>query len=155
VRQAQLAARERTISSTIAMMGMWCVASRAARVAAGPALAQVPARLALTGQLLKPITRQTIRMFKTVRLRLIASGVADLEATQRAADEVVAKRRAIARERRKARREAKYGPDASRFRHALPSAMRNGATTVRVELRNLRIERYRKTKATHARKSWK
>jgi hypothetical protein len=58
-------------------------------------------------------------MFKTVRLRLIASGVAELEATQRAADEVVAKRRAIARERRKARREAKYGSDASPFRQRI------------------------------------
>jgi hypothetical protein len=106
----------------------------------------------LIGELPKPhwyysdyaihITRQTIRMLKTVRLRLIASGVAELEATQRTADEVVAKRRAIARERRKARREAKYGPDASRFRHALPSAMRNGLQRQCVPSWELRIERY-------------
>jgi hypothetical protein len=73
----------------------------------------------------------------------LARGVDELEATHKAADDVVAKFRAIARSRRKARREAKLGPDANRFpcRITKRDAERI-ARAVRAELGRLRIERF-------------
>ena len=70
------------------------------------------------------VTRKSIRMFNASRRRLIAEGIGEWEAAHKAADDAVAKCRATARARRKARREDKHGPDAARFpwRVAEPSA---------------------------------
>jgi hypothetical protein len=88
------------------------------------------------------ITRPTIRMFNAVRHRLIASGMDEMEATHKAADDAVAKCRAIAQARRKVKREAKYGPDVDRFpcRITKRDAERI-ARTVRAEWGRLRIEK--------------
>ena len=88
------------------------------------------------------ITRPVIRMFNATRRRLIANGIDDLTATHQAADDAVAKFRTIARARRKARREAKYGPDASIPHRLTKAEARRIALALRAELGKLRIERF-------------
>jgi hypothetical protein len=88
------------------------------------------------------ITRPVIRMFNVFRRKLIADGMDELEATHQAADDAVAKFRAMARARRKVRREAKYGPDAKVPHRLTKAEAKRIALSLRAELGRLRIERF-------------
>jgi hypothetical protein len=90
------------------------------------------------------IRRATIQAFNAARQRLIADGMDELEATHKAADHAVAKFRAIARERRKKKREARYGPDPARFDNTRLTKRdcERIAAKLRAELGRLRIERF-------------
>jgi hypothetical protein len=90
----------------------------------------------------KHVNRPVIDTFNALRQRLIADGMEELAATHRAADAAVAEARTANRARRKARREAKFGPDANVPHRLTKVEAKHIAGSVRSELGRLKIERF-------------
>ena len=90
----------------------------------------------------KHVTWPVIHAFNASRQRLIAEGVDELAATHKAADDAVAQFRTANRARRKARREAKFGPDANVPHRLTKAEAKRIAWAVRSELGRLRLEKF-------------